>query len=57
MLELGQVWALSQLWYADRLDADFRGRTAEDAAKIFEALELTGDFWRQGKDNDYANQE
>jgi len=28
------------------MDAGWRGRTAEEAQAILDAVELTGDFWR-----------
>jgi hypothetical protein len=40
------VWALSKLWYRDRLSLDFRGRTPVEAHLIFEELALTSSFWR-----------
>lgn len=41
-----QVWELSKLWYADRLNPDFAGRSFAQAHAIFEAVGLTGPFWR-----------
>ena len=40
-----QMWALVQPWYAGRLDAAWRGRTAADAQAILEGVGLTGPFW------------
>lgn len=45
-LTLQQVWELSQLWYGDRMDHAFRGRTPEQVQTIFEHMGLTSDFWR-----------
>jgi hypothetical protein len=44
-LTLEQTWALAQLWYGDRLNADFRGRSAEQAQDIFRRLGLQSSFW------------
>ena len=40
-----QMWALVQPWYAGRLSPEWRGRSAEEAQAILEAVGLTGDFW------------
>jgi len=45
-LTLQQVWALSQLWYGDRMDPAFRGRSAEQVGAIFERVGMTSEFWR-----------
>jgi hypothetical protein len=45
-LRLQQTWELSRLWYGDRLDPDFQGRTAEEAQAIFRDLGLQSPFWR-----------
>jgi hypothetical protein len=45
VLTLGQVWALSQAWYGNRLSPDYHGRTREQVRAIFEGLGLVGDFW------------
>jgi hypothetical protein len=44
-LTVGQVWSLSQAWYADRLSPDFRGRSLAEAQAIFAAQGLVGPFW------------
>lgn len=44
-LPLAQVWALAQAWYGDRMAADFRGRTVEQALDIFARVGLHSDFW------------
>jgi len=46
VLTLPQMWRLAQLWYHDRLDADFRGRTAAQVEQIFAEVGLTSDFWK-----------
>jgi hypothetical protein len=45
-LTLEQQWELARIWYADRLSADWRRRTPEEAEAVFEGLGLTGEFWR-----------
>jgi hypothetical protein len=42
------MWALAQRWYAGRLDADWRGRSAEQAQAILASVGLTGPFWALG---------
>jgi hypothetical protein len=46
ILDLAQMWALARLWYADRLSAKWRGRTAEASQAIMDEVGLTGEFWR-----------
>jgi hypothetical protein len=41
-----QAWDLSQQWYGNRLEPDFRRPTNDEAQAIFERVGLTGDFWR-----------
>ena len=41
-----QVWELSKAWYDNRLSADYKGRTLRDVQAIFQAFELTSEFWR-----------
>lgn len=41
-----QQWRLADTWYADRLSADWRRRTPEEAEAVFAQIGLTGDFWR-----------
>ena len=40
-----QCWTLAQRWFADRLDPDWRRRTAGEAHEIFAAAGLAGEFW------------
>jgi len=44
-MTLEQAWHLSQLWYGNRLDPDFRRPTADEARAIFAEVGLTGAFW------------
>ncbi len=45
-LPLQQVWELSRIWYGNRLDPDFRGRTSEQAVEVFNQAGLASEFWR-----------
>jgi hypothetical protein len=45
-IPLAQVWELSRAWYGNRLNPDFRGRTADEAEAIFQSVGLTSAFWR-----------
>jgi hypothetical protein len=45
MLDPQQVWALSTMWYHDRLSPEYRGRTVAQIEDIFRALNLTSRFW------------
>ena len=45
-MTLPQAWELSQKWYGNRLEPDFRRPTREEAIEIFESVGLRGDFWR-----------
>ena len=46
VVSLEQMWALVQPWYAGRLEADWRGRSVEEARTILTEVGLTGPFWR-----------
>ncbi len=46
VLSVAQVWALSKLWYHDRLSPAFKGRSLAEAQQIFEQLGLISPFWR-----------
>jgi hypothetical protein len=43
---LEQCWALAQAWYHNRLEADWRRRTPDEAEALFASLGLRSDFWR-----------
>ncbi len=49
MLDVSQIWALSQRWYGNRLSPDFRGRTVAQIEEIFRSLNLTSRFWYLGE--------
>lgn len=46
VVTLERMWALVQPWYAGRLEARWRGRSAEEAQAILERVGLRGEFWR-----------
>jgi len=41
-----QLWRLAAAWYADCLSPDWRRKTPKEAQEVFEAIGLTGPFWR-----------
>jgi hypothetical protein len=45
-MPLETAWRLADIWYRERLSADWRRRTPEDAQQVFADLGLTGEFWR-----------
>ena len=45
IVPLSQVWRLAREWYGDRMIADFRGRTSEEAIAVFARAGLTSAFW------------
>jgi hypothetical protein len=45
-MTIAQAWDLSQMWYGNRLDPDFRRPTVDEARAIFASVGLTGPFWR-----------
>jgi hypothetical protein len=48
IMSLDQAWSLSQKWYGNRLDLEFRRPTPDEAKEIFESAGLTGEFWSLG---------
>ena len=46
VLTLEQTWALAKLWYADRMDPQWRRRTPAEANEAFASIGLTGEFWQ-----------
>ena len=44
-MTLPQAWDLSQKWYGNRLAADFRRPTKDDAQAIFSSVNLVGPSW------------
>jgi hypothetical protein len=45
-LPLERVWALSQVWYGTRMNADYRGRSAAQVEEVLASVGLDGPFWR-----------
>jgi len=45
-LSLDIVWALSQAWYGNRISPSYRGRTQEEARRVFAEVGLTSPFWQ-----------
>ena len=45
LMTIPKAWDLSQRWYGNRLDPEFRRPTVEEARAIFEIVGLTGAFW------------
>jgi hypothetical protein len=46
VVPLQQIWHLSRLWYGNRMDPNFRGRSADQVVDVFRQAGLTSDFWR-----------
>jgi hypothetical protein len=51
-IPIGQAWELGRRWYARHADPDWQKWTGAQAAAIFEAVGLTGSFWRFEPTND-----
>jgi len=45
-VSLDQAWRLAGPWYADRLDEDWRPKSADSMRRMFADAGLTGEFWR-----------
>lgn len=45
IMPLAQLWDLAKIWYGNRLDREFHGRTLEQAQDIFREVGLTAKFW------------
>lgn len=54
-LTLDQVWALSKVWYGDRLSPEYRGRTNAQVKAIFDACGLTSDHWQLKEERSRAS--
>jgi hypothetical protein len=46
LMTIPQAWDLSQKWYGNRLEPDFRRPTIDEAQAIFESVGLNGPFWQ-----------
>jgi hypothetical protein len=51
-IPIRQAWELGRHWYARHADPDWQKWTGAQAAAIFEAVGLTGPFWRFEPTND-----
>jgi hypothetical protein len=45
IISLSTAWALAETWYSDRLEPEWRRRTAAEAQAVFTGLGLTEPFW------------
>jgi hypothetical protein len=45
-LPVGQLCALAQRWWGDRLDTDWRPHSREHNQAVLDAVGLIGEFWR-----------
>ncbi len=45
VVPLETVWRLAQLWYGNRMDPAYHGRSRDEAIAIFRAVGLTSEFW------------
>lgn len=41
-----QAWRLAHGWYRDKVNPAWRRHTLEEAEALFEAVGLTGEFWK-----------
>ena len=44
-MPVATAWNLGKLWYRDRLDPDWKPKTADVMRAIFDEAGLTGEFW------------
>lgn len=45
LINLGQLWALAETWYGNRLTVDSRRPGPEEMVAIFARIGLEGPFW------------
>jgi hypothetical protein len=45
VLTLEQGWKLAKGWYQDRLQQDWKPKTAAAIRQLFAGIGLTGQFW------------
>jgi hypothetical protein len=45
IISLEQQWKLAQAWYADRMEFDWRRKTAEEVRALWRELGFTASFW------------
>jgi hypothetical protein len=46
VFSLPRLWALSRIWYSNRMSPDYQGRSTEQVLEIFKEAGLTSDFWQ-----------
>ncbi len=46
VLDIPQVWELSQRWYHNRTSPEYHGRSMEQVQELFGGLGLTSEYWR-----------
>jgi hypothetical protein len=46
VVPLKTAWALAAVWYAGRMEANWRRRTAAEAQELFASLGLVDPFWK-----------
>ena len=46
VVSLNQLMRLAREWYGDRLDPEWRPRSAEESQRILGDVGLTGEFWK-----------
>jgi hypothetical protein len=51
LVSIDQLWRLSKVWYANRLQPDARRPQPDEMRKIFSDLGLTGPFWDPQSDS------
>jgi hypothetical protein len=45
-MSLAQGWMLARLWYGDRLEPEWRPKSAQEAQAVFAQVGLITDFWQ-----------
>ena len=45
LVRMDQLWKLAREWYSTRLDPESRRPQPDEMRRIFERLDLVGDFW------------
>ncbi|HWU38035.1 MAG TPA: hypothetical protein VN203_10350 [Candidatus Acidoferrum sp.] len=40
-----KTWTLAKAWYYNRMDPNYRGRSAAEAREIFREVGLSSGFW------------
>jgi len=45
VISLEQQWRLARVWYEDRLDFDWRRKTAEEVKSLWAELGFLSPFW------------